>query len=124
MKPDDEVKHDEKPEHDVLAEKEIAARSQARRLDLGHDAPQPENAQTTGAGQGVGLLDRVLYYPDNTETIRAMPGRPLAALVCYAHSQEMVNLAVFDINGAHHTRTSVMLIRSGEPKPPFSHAVL
>jgi hypothetical protein len=124
MKPDDEVKRDEKPEHDVLAEKEIAARSQARRLDLGHDAPQLENAQTTGAGQGVGLLDRVLYYPDNTETIRAMPGRPLAALVCYTHSQEMVNLAVFDINGSHHTRTSVRLIRSGEPKPPFSHAVL
>jgi len=125
MKPDDE-----KPEHDVQAEKELAAKTQARRLDLGHELAGEGKATNSmaeaGAAlpRGVGVNDRVLYFPDRTETIRAMPGQPLAAFVCYAHSQVMVNLAVFDINGSHHTRTSVVLVRRGDPKPDFSHAVL
>lgn len=40
-----------------------------------------------------------------------------AAIVAYVHSDTMVNLAVFDAQGNHHVRTSVPLLKEGEPHP-------
>lgn len=37
--------------------------------------------------------------------------QPCAALVTYVHSDTMVNLAVFDSNGRHHSETSVTLVQ-------------
>ena len=42
-----------------------------------------------------------------------------AAIVAYVHSDTLVNLAVFDSNGAPYGKTSVQLVQPGEPKPEF-----
>jgi hypothetical protein len=43
--------------------------------------------------------------------------QPCAALVAYVWNDRMVNLAVFDHNGAFHARTSVPLLQDDDAKP-------
>ncbi len=43
--------------------------------------------------------------------------QPCAAQVAYVHSDNMVNLSVFDHAGQHHSFPSVHLINDGEPAP-------
>lgn len=43
--------------------------------------------------------------------------QPLAAIIAHVHSDSMVNLTVFDANGASHGVCSVDLIQDGQPKP-------
>jgi hypothetical protein len=46
-----------------------------------------------------------------------------AAIVCFVHSDRMVNLAVFDSNGEFHPKTSVPLVQpEDEAKPSTPHA--
>ncbi|MET3514348.1 hypothetical protein ABIC63_002120 [Pseudacidovorax sp. 1753] len=56
----------------------------------------------------------VWYYPDprSGESGFQPPfkGAPLAAIIACVHSATMVNLTVFDANGAPHSRTSVELV--------------
>lgn len=53
----------------------------------------------------------VLFHPT--------PDVTQAAIVAFVHSDTMVNLAVFDGNGATSGRTSVQLVAPGESKPEF-----
>lgn len=57
-------------------------------------------------------VGRVVHYFDSTEATR-----PLAGVICYVHSDTMVNLTVFTQNGDPVGRTSVSLVQEGEPKP-------
>jgi hypothetical protein len=61
---------------------------------------------------------QVWYHPDNT-TDRAMSaqGQPLAATVVYVWNDRLVNLAVFDGNGQHFQRKSVVLIQDDDAFP-------
>lgn len=60
----------------------------------------------------------VLFRPaSNQQTAGFTPTRECAALICYVHSDTMVNLAVFDGNGVQHPCTSVTLIQDGEAEP-------
>lgn len=49
------------------------------------------------------------------------PGQPLAAIITYAHSDRLVNLAVFDANGKHFARTSVTLVQPDDEAPAGAH---
>jgi len=49
------------------------------------------------------------------------PGQPLAAIVTYAHGDRLVNLAVFDAEGKHFARTSVVLVQPGDAAPDGPH---
>ena len=42
---------------------------------------------------------------------------PLAAMVAHVWGDRMVNLVVFDSNGAMHARTSVTLLQDDDAKP-------
>lgn len=49
--------------------------------------------------------------------------QPLPAIVAYVHPDaSYLNLAVFDANGVANSRTSVLLVQDGEPKPEGSFA--
>jgi hypothetical protein len=48
-------------------------------------------------------------------------GQPLAAIVARVWSDSCVNLTVFDANGVPHSRTSVVLVQDGSPKPAGGH---
>lgn len=56
-------------------------------------------------------VGRVVHYREGTEA------KEQAALIAYVHSDNMVNLAVFDVNGMNEGRTSVPLIQDGDPIP-------
>jgi len=47
--------------------------------------------------------------------------QPYAALVCYVHSDRMVNLAWFDHDGVSHNMTSVPLIQEGDAPSEYAH---
>jgi hypothetical protein len=58
-------------------------------------------------------VGRVVWYrPNETEQIKS--DQPLAAIVAYVHNPRLVNLAVFEPNGNHHSRTSVTLVQEGD----------
>ena len=60
----------------------------------------------------------VLFHPPaNEAAVDFAPAEICAALVCYVHSDRLVNLAVFDADGRPHSFTSVELIQDGEPAP-------
>jgi hypothetical protein len=63
----------------------------------------------------------VLFHPasNSAESGFASPnkGEPLAAIVARVWNDVCVNLAVFDANGACHSRTSVRLVQDGEKAP-------
>lgn len=48
--------------------------------------------------------------------------QPCAAIVCYVHSDRLVNLAVFDQNGDTHSYCSVYLVQEGEEAPDEIYA--
>lgn len=48
---------------------------------------------------------------------RHQDGQPYAAIIAHVHGDRLVNLSVFDANGASHPRTSVALVQDGEPSP-------
>lgn len=54
----------------------------------------------------------VWYYPTATDEING--AGPLAALVAHVHSNDKVNLAVFDANGANHGLVGVRLLQDGD----------
>jgi hypothetical protein len=63
----------------------------------------------------------VLYHPEfvpdtgtNEETF--------PAIVCAVHSDEYVNLAVFDSVGNHHPALTVRLIQDGDNRPAGAYA--
>lgn len=62
----------------------------------------------------------VWYHPSASEAGFAVPGdgQPCAAIVARVWTDRMVNLAVFDANGACHSRTSVKLLQDDD-KPDF-----
>lgn len=61
-------------------------------------------------------VGRVVWYrPNELDPIRLDSKQPLAALVTYVHSDNMVNLVVFDPNGTAAGRTSVTLVQDGDP---------
>lgn len=63
----------------------------------------------------------LLYYPARSHGsmsgFRFVPGQPHAAVVCFVHSDRMVNVISFDQNGAQRPRTSVRLVQPGETVP-------
>ncbi|MEW5745256.1 MAG: hypothetical protein AB1805_07470 [Nitrospirota bacterium] len=59
----------------------------------------------------------VLFTPAKSDFMATIDRQPCAAIIAAVHSDTCVNLAVFDANGAHHSRTSVPLIQDGAPKP-------
>jgi hypothetical protein len=64
-------------------------------------------------------VGRVVWYrPFEHDDMAGVSGdQPLAAIVAHVWSDSCVNLAVFDANGVAHSRTSVLLVQDGEPKP-------
>lgn len=68
----------------------------------------------------------VLFVPANPnhDSILRSAGQKLAAIIASVHSDTMVNLAVFDANGAATCRTSVTLIQDADPIPSGSYCVL
>ncbi len=65
-------------------------------------------------------VGRVVLFrpPSNESNSNFAPTPTCAALVAYVHSDDMVNLAVFDTNGVHFSYyTSVPLVQEEEPKP-------
>lgn len=59
----------------------------------------------------------LLFTPSANDTITRNGKLPLAAIIACIWSDTCVNLAVFDANGAAHSRTSVPLIQDESPKP-------
>lgn len=59
----------------------------------------------------------VWFHPDKPGSVARPKGVPLAAIVAFVHSDALVNLAVFDVNGSTFARSSVPLIQDGEEKP-------
>lgn len=43
--------------------------------------------------------------------------QPHAAMIVYVWGDDLVNLVVYDHDGKLHSRTSVLLVQEGEPKP-------
>jgi|SRR5579863_5750284 len=70
-------------------------------------------------------VGRIVWYrPDmqhRDELAQMVAGygsdQPMAAQVCYVHSDRMVNLDVTDYEGHHHPRTSVVLVQEGDATP-------
>lgn len=58
-------------------------------------------------------VGRVVHYHESPGD----PGKEQAALIAYVHSDNCINLAVFDVNGLNYSRTSVPLVQDGEPIP-------
>lgn len=58
-------------------------------------------------------VGRVVHYVPAPHEAALFGHGVLTALVCHVHSDTMVNLAVFDANGGHHSRTSVYLEQEG-----------
>jgi hypothetical protein len=60
----------------------------------------------------------VWFHPSNDGGESGFAPSPIcAAIVAYVHSDTCVNLAVFDGNGAAHSKTSVTLIQEGDAAP-------
>lgn len=53
----------------------------------------------------------VWYHPDAPHT------QPWAALVCFVHNENTVNLTVFDDNGLGKSKLYVPLIQEGDAQP-------
>lgn len=64
-------------------------------------------------------IGRVVWFhpASNIGESNFAPSPICAAIVAAVHSDEMVNLAVFDSNGVSHSKTSVPLIQDGDPVP-------
>jgi hypothetical protein len=75
-------------------------------------------------------VGRVVWYRpdaydmdrDGMVVSREADPQPLCAWVVFVHSARVVNLAVFDHNGALFTRSSVTLVQDDDPIPAGRHA--
>lgn len=58
----------------------------------------------------------VWYMPGQSESgfTRPSDGHPCAAIVARVWNERLVNLCVFDANGAAHSRTSVKLLQDAD----------
>jgi hypothetical protein len=66
-------------------------------------------------------IGRVVWFWEHDDHVSNPDSQPRAAIVAHVHSDECVNLAVFDSNGNTSGVTSVAL-HQGEgpkPRPPF-----
>ena len=61
----------------------------------------------------------VLYYAPGEYAAKHQP-RP--AMICYVHSDAMINVGGFDSNGHGFQATSVKLVQDDEPRPDYGHA--
>ena len=62
-------------------------------------------------------IGRVVWFWEN-----ASQTQPMTGLICYVHSDTMVNLAVFDINGVPMSKTSVYLYQGfADSERPQGH---
>jgi hypothetical protein len=60
----------------------------------------------------------VLFHPSTNESDPKFAGQSVcAAIIAKVWSDTCVNLAVFDGNGAPHSKTSVLLIQDGDETP-------
>src|SRR4051812_2510400 len=68
-------------------------------------------------------VGRIVWFHDeqcqSPAPLARITGQPLAAIVTGVWGDRMVNLAVFDANGASHSRTSVTLVQDGAAAPPL-----
>lgn len=60
----------------------------------------------------------VWFHPSGTSEDK----QPLAAIVCYVHSDECVNLAIFDENGVASSATSRFLWQGDGERPTGDYA--
>lgn len=65
-------------------------------------------------------VGRVVWYRPVADILCVNGTEPLAAIVAGVWGDRMVNLAVFDFNGAMHNRTSVTLVQPEDTKPDHS----
>ena len=74
---------------------------------------------------------RVWYWPSSFDKGRlgnkpttvmqvADSSQPCDAGIAYVHSDNMINITVADHNGNMHSRTSVLLLSTDDPKPQDS----
>ncbi len=71
----------------------------------------------------------VLFTPSNNSVIPGFstyqhdPSKPLqlAAIICYVHSDKMINVAAFDPNGVQHGFCSVTLIQDDDTPPEYGY---
>jgi hypothetical protein len=66
-------------------------------------------------------IGRVVWYWKNPPAEGDNKTQPEAAIVCYVHSDILVNLHVFDHNGVACSVTSVVLRQPGDGKPAHSY---
>jgi hypothetical protein len=57
----------------------------------------------------------------STPFVHHDPAAPLAAMVCHVWNDRMVNLVVFDSNGASFGFTSVQLLQDDDAKPEVGY---
>jgi hypothetical protein len=62
-------------------------------------------------------IGRVVWYWEDGRQKQPLPG-----LVCYVHSDTMVNLAIFDVNGVPKPCTSVFLYQGDSERPSVHFA--
>jgi len=63
-------------------------------------------------------VGRIVWFtPADHDGIGRLNGQPLAAIVAGVHSDNLVNLAVFDAYGNTQQRSNVRLVQPGEATP-------
>ena len=69
-------------------------------------------------------IGRVVHYYTNSsgrDVVQHDDTEPMAAIITYVWSDDMVNLAVFDHNGNAHSMTSITLRQPDRPVPMYEH---
>lgn len=61
-------------------------------------------------------IGRIVWFYENKQQEQPLPG-----IVCYVHSDTLVNLAVFDVNGNPAPKTSVFLFQDEGGYEPVTH---
>lgn len=67
-------------------------------------------------------IGRVVWFHPEFQPDSGSNERTQAAIVCYVHSDTMVNLAVFDENGVASSQTSVWLFQGEGERPAGPYA--
>jgi hypothetical protein len=66
-------------------------------------------------------VGRIVHYTPSvgdSDVSLAHQDQPLAAIIVYVHTDEYVNLVVFDADGRHHRRAGVLLLPYQAPPLP------
>lgn len=66
-------------------------------------------------------VGRHVWFHQTTANVFPGSESVRAAIITHVHSDRMVNLCVFDANGVPLSRTSVLLVQPGDPKPQHMH---